>query len=120
MQIETPAPVYRAVILYLYPGLSKGDPKTYTAADGTEYKYHSVEAYGPYGTRAPATGQITSAIRHHEGWAKSGRYLTRRVWDSKLGRAEDQPTGHGVPSVVAFVEEQVPAWSLLPNTMRTA
>lgn len=120
MTIEDPQPVYRAVIFYLYPGLSKGDPKTYRDANGVEYKYHSVEAYGPYGTKAPATSQITSAIRHHEGWVKAGHYLTRRVWNSQLGRSVDEPTGHGVPSVVGFVEEQIPDWITLENTVREA
>lgn len=120
MRIEKPAPVYRAVILYLYPGLSKGDPKIYTDANGVEYKYHSVSAYGPYDTKAPATSQITSAIRDHERYVKDGHYLTRRVWNSQLGRSEDQPTGHGVPSLTGFVEEQVPAWTQLANSLREA
>ena len=120
MSIEKPHPVYRAVILYLYPGVSMGDPKIYTDGTGKQHRYHKVEAYGPYNTKAPATSQITTAIRIHESWVKNGNYLSRRVWNSALGKSVDEPTGHGAPAVTGFVEEQVPAWNPLPESVREA
>lgn len=120
MSIEKPHPVYRAVILYLYPGVSMGDPKIYTDATGKQHRYHKVEAYGPYNTKAPATSQITSAIRLHERWVKDNHYVERYTWDTKLGKTIKEPTGHGVPQLTGFVEEQVPAWNPLPESVREA
>lgn len=119
MTLENPAPVYRAVILKLYPGIHNRTLKTYTTADGHTYSYHEAEAYGPYGTRPPATGQVTGALRHHEEWTKRGHYTTRRVFNpaTKTYDLED----HGsVPELTAFVESQIPAWRPLAGTERIA
>lgn len=119
MTLENPAPVYRAVILYLYPGIHNRPLLTYTTEDGQQFQYHTVEAYGPYGTRAPATSQVTQALRHHESWAKAGHYTTRRVWNSATRMYDEEPYG-SVPQVTAFVESQIPAWNPIAGTERTA
>jgi len=119
MAFDNPKPVYRGVILYLYPGVHNRVLKTYTTPDGTEYLYHVAEAYGPYGSRAPATGQVTQAIRHHESWADAGHYTTRRTWNSTTRMYDEEAYG-SIPEVTAFVEEQVPAWTPVAGTERTA
>lgn len=119
MTLQNPAPVYRAVILYLYPGIHNRTLKTYFTADGKEYLYHAVEAYGPYGTRAPATSQVTGAIRYHERNVKSGGYTTQHVWNNTTGRYDTIQNG-SVPELTAFVESQIPAWNPVDGTERTA
>lgn len=118
--IGDPQPVYRAVILKLYPGIHNRVLKTYTTGDGTEYLYHEAEAYGPYGTKAPATSQATSALRLHEQWKKNGAYLWRHEYNRATRRSERVPSGDSVPEITAFVEEQVPAWNQLAGTVRTS
>jgi hypothetical protein len=102
----------------LYPGIHNRELKRYTTADGTEYLYHESEAYGPYETKAPATGQITSSLRHHEAWKENGAYEFRHQWNSALGKSERVPTGDSVPELTAFVEEQLPSWNPIPGTTR--
>jgi hypothetical protein len=108
------------VILKLYSGLSSRELKRYTTADGTEYLYHESVAYGPYETKAPATSQITGAIRDHESYKDRGYYEWRNVWNSALGKSERVPTGDSAPELTAFVEEQLPSWNPLPGTVRQA
>lgn len=119
MALQNPTPVYRAVIMFLYPGIHNRTLKTYTTEDGTEYLYHEAQAYGPYGSKGPATAQVTSAIRHHEDWKKRGHYTTRRTYNPTT-RAYDVEQHGSVPSLVAFVEEQIPAWGPIAGTERTA
>lgn len=118
--LDNPKPVYRAVVLKLYSGLTSRELKRYTTADGTEFLYHTSTAYGPYETKAPATGQITGAIRDHEGFKTRGNYEWRHQWNSALGKSERVPTGDSVPELTAFVEEQLPSWNPLPATIRKA
>lgn len=120
MALQNPTPVYRAVILKLYPGVHNRTLKTYTTGDGQEFQYHSVEAYGPYGTRAPATSQITQALRHHEEWAKAGHYTTRRTYNRQTQSYDIEYDVDTVPELTAFVEEQVPSWNPVAQTIRTA
>lgn len=120
MSITKPAPVYRAVILYLYPGIHNRKLEVYTAHDGQEYSYHRVEAYGPYGTRGPATAQVTSALRSHETAVKQGYYTHRNEWDSQTRSYNRVPSGESIPEVTAFVESQVPAWTPVAGTERIA
>jgi hypothetical protein len=108
------------VILYLYPGIHNRTLKTYTTANGEQFNYHRVEAYGPYGTRAPATSMITSALRHHETYIQQGYYTFRNEWDTKTRSYNRVPSGDSVPEITAFVEEQVPAWNPVPHTIREA
>lgn len=117
--LDNPQPVYRAVILKLYPGVHSRELKRYTTGDGTEYLYHESSAYGPYETKAPATGQVTSALKSHETAIKQGYYTHRNVWNPALGRSERVPNGT-VPEFTAFIEEQLPAWNPIPATVRTA
>lgn len=119
MTLQNPAPVYRAVILFLYPGIHNRTLKTYTTVDGLTYSYHEAEAYGPYGTRAPATAQVTTALRHHENWIKAGHYTHHRVWNPVTQKAETQVYG-SVPELTAFTEEQIPAWSQVPGSVKEA
>jgi hypothetical protein len=120
VSLNDPQPVYRAVILTLYSGLTNRELKRYTTGDGTEFLYHESTAYGPYETKAPATAQITQALRHHEGWKKNGHYEWRNVWNRATGVSERVPTGDSVPELTAFVEEQLPSWNQMPATVRTA
>lgn len=119
VSLGDPQPVYRAVILKLYPGLHNRELKRYTTEDGTEYLYHASEAYGPYGTRAPATAQVTGALRGHETAIKQGYYTHRNEWNPALGRSEKVPNGT-VPEFTAFVEEQTPSWEPVAGTIRKA
>lgn len=119
MTLQNPTPVYRAVILRLFPGVHNRELKRYTTADGTEYLYHDAEAYGPYGTRAPATAQVTTALRHHNNWIKQGHYTTRRVWNPVTRTSETENYGT-VPSFAAFIEEQIPSWQQVPGTIKEA
>ena len=100
MNIDSPSSVYRGVILYLYSGAHNMDTKVYYTADA-DYQYHRAEAFGPYGSRAPATGAVTSAIRD----TKSGRH-----W---------HPANATVSEIVGFVEEQIPGWVTVDGTTRT-
>lgn len=119
MSITTPHPVYRAVILKLYPGIHDRSLHTYTAADGQQYQYHTVEAYGPYGSKGPATAQVTTALRHHADWIKAGHYTTRRTYNAATRSYDEEPYG-SIPQVTAFVESQIPAWNPIAGTERTA
>jgi hypothetical protein len=119
MSISDPIPVYRAVILYLYPGIHSRPLHTYTTEDGQQFQYHTVEAYGPYGTKAPATSQVTSALRHHEECVKNDRYTTQHIWNQAT-RDYDVIQNGTIPQVTAFVESQIPAWSPIAGTERTA
>ncbi len=119
VSIDGSEKVYRGVILFLYPGVHTRTLKTYTTADGTEYFYHEANAYGPYGTRAPATAQVTQGLRHHEEWTKRGHYTTQRVWNPAT-RDYDVIQKGSVPEVVGFVEEQIPSWQLVPGTIKEA
>ena len=118
--LDNPKPVYRAVVLKLYSGLTSRELKRYTTVDGTEYLYHESVAYGPYENKAPATGQITGAIKDHEYYKKNGHYEFRNQWNSALGKSERVPTGDSVPELTAFVEEQLPSWNPIPASIRTA
>lgn len=120
MSIKTPHPVYRAVILYLYPGIHNRSLHTYTTADGQQYQYHTVEAYGPYGSKGPATAQVTTALRHHTDWTLAGHYTTRRVWNSTTRSYDTEYNVGSIPQVTAFVESQIPAWNPIAGTERTA
>lgn len=120
VSLDNPQPVYRAVVLWLYSGLTNRELKRYTTVDGTTYLYHESTAYGPYETKAPATSQITSALRNHEGLKKNGHYEFRHQWNTALGKSERVPTGDSVPEITAFVEEQLPSWNPIPATVRTA
>lgn len=66
---------FRAVVLRRIPGLHNYDLKTYIKADGTTIDYHTSTAYGPYASKAAATGQITKA-KMYEGieWV-NGAYV---------------------------------------------
>ena len=119
MALENPTPVYRGVILFLYPGVHNRPLKTYTTADGTEYLYHRASAYGPYGSKGPATAQVTSAIRNHNEWVKRGHYTNSHEFNEQTRKYELVPNGDSVPSLTAFVEEQVPAWTPIDGTTRT-
>lgn len=119
MSLEKPTPVYRGVILKLYPGIHNRTLKRYTTVDGTEYLYHEASAYGPYGSKGPATAQVTSALRHHTDWAKRGYYTTKRTWNN-LTKSYDETQEGSIPEVTAFVEEQVPAWKPIAGTVRTS
>ena len=119
VSIENPTPVYRGVILFLYPGVHNRVLKTYTTADGTEYLYHTANAYGPYGSKGPATAQVTSAIRNHNEWVKRGHYTTTHEFNSVTRKYDVFPNGNSVPSLTAFVEEQIPAWTPIDGTTRT-
>lgn len=113
--------VYRGVVLYLYPGVHSRELKRYTTADGTEYLYHQANCYGPYGSRGPATAQVTQDIRQHNDSIKSNRYTTRTVWNSVTRKTETvQISGGTIPTVTGFVEEQVPAWKPVAGTIREA
>jgi hypothetical protein len=96
-------PVYRALIFKLYSGVHTMDLQTYTTADGTEYQYHKVEAFGPYGTKGPATAQVTSAIRDFN---HTITYTpTHRSW---------------MPSqITGIVEQQLPQWQVVAGSERT-
>lgn len=119
VSLGDPQPVYRAVILKLYPGIHNKELKRYTTEDGTEYLYHESHAYGPYETKAPATAQITSALRDHESAIKNGYYTHRNVWDEALRKPVRVQEGT-VPEFTGFVEEQLPSWNPIPTTIRKA
>ena len=111
--------VYRGVVLYLYPGVHSRELKRYTTADGTEYLYHEANAYGPYGSRNPATAQVTKAIKQHTRRVKGGGYTVQHFWNTVTSQWEAVQNGT-VPSLVGFVEEQVPSWKPIPATIREA
>ena len=119
MALENPTPVYRGVILYLYPGIHTRVIKTYTMADGTEQPYHESRAYGPYGSKGPATSQVTSEMRNHQTRIKNGHYTTKFTYNPARRAYDEEPNGQGVPMLVTFVEEQVPAWTPIDGTTRT-
>jgi hypothetical protein len=96
--------VYRALIFKLYSGIHNMDLKTYTTADGTEYQYHKVEAFGPYGTRGPATAQVTSAINDHQHSLLNGRYFNTQAL---------------IPQITGIVEQQLPQWQMVAGSERT-
>lgn len=85
-----PTKLYRAVVLYRYPGLHTMELKHYTRPDGTVIPYHSVEIFGPYGVKGPATSGIKRAIK----WSK--RYIGGSLVE---------------PEIDSFVEECMPVWS---------
>jgi hypothetical protein len=118
MALEDPQPVYRGVILKLYPGIHTRTLKRYTTADGTERLYHEAHAYGPYGSKGPATAQVTSALRDHEMSKKRGHYTTQHVYNPTT-RQYDVIQSGSVPEFVGFVEQQIPAWASLDGTFRT-
>ena len=66
---------FRAVILRRYPGIHHWELHTYTKADGTTIDYHRAVAYGPYATKAAATGQLTANKDHGTQWF-NGTYIT--------------------------------------------
>lgn len=120
MALENPQPVYRGVILSLYSGVHNHTLKTYTTAEGVEYLYHTARAYGPYGSKGPATSQVTSELRDHAARIKGEHYTHRHQFNSQTQRYDLVPSGGTVPQIVAFVESQVPSWNPIAGTERTA
>lgn len=118
VDVNDQTPVYRAVILYLYPGIHNRTLKTYTTEDGTVHQYHQSESYGPYGTRAPATGQVTSALRYHEDKKARGSYTVQHVFNPTT-RSYDAIQNGSVPEVIGFTEEQIPGWKVVPGSYKT-
>jgi hypothetical protein len=103
---------YRGVVLFLYPGFSHGfELKEYTSVNGMKFSYHHASAYGPYSTRGPATSQVTSELKQHARKVEATGNPNQRGWYGNYDR-------NGIPEVTAFVEEQVPQWKTIPETIR--
>lgn len=106
-----PKPVYRAVVLWFYPGMyypevqnyrgqvqqqrTLPEPKTYTNADGESFLYHDYECLGPYSTISAARGSVTRE-------SKSQYYGYRK---------EDYV-------VYAEVEETTGSWNKVPKKVK--
>lgn len=113
VDINESKPVYRGVVLYLYPGMRNNHTlREYTAADGRTFSYHESRAFGPYETRGPATSQVTSELNTHEAKKENTINGTQRSWHGTYG--------HGIPEVTAFVESQQPSWIPIDGTFREA
>lgn len=89
-----PQPAYRAVVLRRHkpsaPDHWDRTVHTYTDAEGTEYRYHRGNAYGPYST--PGAAQASATRESNEFLGNWG--------------------GEHIAEIDAFVEETSSVWSL--------
>lgn len=101
-----PEPIYRSVMLFLYPGVHSMELKTYTDSSGEEHQYHASRTFGPYTKRNPAIGILTKELGYHASKIENGQY-------TRYGTKS-------VPYVTVFVEEQVPQWKSVDGSKRIA